>query len=82
MESERSDALFYNPFAHQLAGERGAKIVRDLAASVTRGWPIEVRTQVLVELILNMGGANPGSARTGKKNERHRRAGTGIAGEV
>ena len=44
LESGHSDALFYNPFARQLAGERGAKIVRDLAASRRRSWPILVRT--------------------------------------
>lgn len=74
LESARSDALFYNPFARQLAGKGGAKIVGDLAASGRRSWPIVVRTQMLDELIL-IGGANPWSARTGKKNERHCRAG-------
>ena len=49
MESERSDALFYDPYARQLAGERGERIIREIRMP---GWPIVVRTQVLDELIL------------------------------
>src|SRR5215469_9771097 len=49
MESERSDALFYDPYARQLAGERGERIIREIRMP---GWPIVVRTQELDELIL------------------------------
>ena len=48
-ESERQDALFYDPYARQLAGERGAAIEKQIGMP---GWPIVVRTQVLDELIL------------------------------
>lgn len=48
-ESERPDALFYDPYARQLAGERGEKILQGIRMP---GWPIVVRTQVLDELIL------------------------------
>ncbi|HLW73511.1 MAG TPA: class I SAM-dependent methyltransferase [Gammaproteobacteria bacterium] len=48
-ESERKDALFYDPYARQLAGERGAEIERQIGMP---GWPIVVRTQVLDEQIL------------------------------
>ncbi len=48
-ESERKDALFYDPYARQLAGERGARIVKEIK---NPSWPIVVRTQVLDELIL------------------------------
>ncbi|MGE5625051.1 MAG: class I SAM-dependent methyltransferase [Bacillota bacterium] len=48
-ESERKDALFYDPYAKQLAGERGAGIAKQIGMP---GWPIVVRTQVLDELIL------------------------------
>ena len=48
-ESERPDALFYDPYARQLAGERGARILEQLKMP---GWPIVVRTLVLDELIL------------------------------
>jgi methyltransferase (TIGR00027 family) len=52
MESERPDALFYDPFARQLAGERGQHIVDELSRHGMQSWPIVVRTQVLDELIL------------------------------
>ncbi|HEV2212148.1 MAG TPA: SAM-dependent methyltransferase [Gammaproteobacteria bacterium] len=48
-ESARPDALFYDPYARALAGERGAEIEKQLGMP---GWPIVVRTQVLDELIL------------------------------
>jgi len=48
-ESERKDALFYDPYARQLAGERGEEIAKQVGMA---GWPIVVRTQVLDEMIL------------------------------
>jgi methyltransferase (TIGR00027 family) len=48
-ESERKDALFFDPYARELAGERGAEIARQIGMP---GWPIVVRTQVLDEMIL------------------------------
>ena len=48
-ESERSDPLFFDPFARDLAGERGAEIARQVGMP---GWPIVVRTVALDEMIL------------------------------
>ena len=53
MESERSDALFYDPFARDLAGERGEQIAGELSRFGMHSWPIVVRTQVMDELILH-----------------------------
>lgn len=47
-ETERDDALFYDTYARQLAGERGAEIAKQVGMP---GWPIVVRTQVLDEMI-------------------------------
>ena len=52
MESERPDALFRDPFARQLAGERGEAILRELRFAHRGAWAIIVRTAVLDELIL------------------------------
>jgi len=30
LESARSDALFHDPYAHSLAGERGAELLREI----------------------------------------------------
>src|SRR5574337_407081 len=48
LESERPDALFRDPYARELAGERGAEIEKQVGMP---GWPMVVRTQVLDELI-------------------------------
>ena len=48
-ESERKDALFYDPYARALAGERGAEIAKKIGMP---GWPIVVRTVALDEMIL------------------------------
>jgi len=49
MESERADALFRDPYARKLAGERGERIVATMRRG---GWWMSVRTAVLDELIL------------------------------
>jgi len=52
LESERPDALFRDPFARKLAGERG----RAIAETLPKGplsWSIAVRTRVFDELILD-----------------------------
>jgi methyltransferase (TIGR00027 family) len=51
MESERSDALFHDPYARRLAGERAERIVASLPKGKTMSWPMVVRTVVLDELI-------------------------------
>jgi len=51
VESERSDALFHDAYAHRLAGERG----RAIAQSLPKGplaWSLAVRTRIFDELIL------------------------------
>lgn len=51
-ESERADALFHDPFARRLAGERGAAIVDSLPQGHSMSWPLVVRTAVMDEIIL------------------------------
>ena len=52
MESERPDALFRDPHARRLAGERGERIVASMRRGRAWAWPMIVRTAVLDELIL------------------------------
>ena len=52
MESERPDALFRDPYARKLAGERGERIVASMRRGRAWAWPMIVRTAVLDELIL------------------------------
>lgn len=51
-ESKRKDALFRDPYAEQLAGERGRRIVGQLETAASSAWSIITRTAVLDELIL------------------------------
>jgi len=51
-ESKRKDALFRDPYAGRLAGERGKQIVRQLDASSGSAWSIITRTAVLDDLIM------------------------------
>ncbi|HEY4320312.1 MAG TPA: SAM-dependent methyltransferase [Gemmatimonadales bacterium] len=51
MESERPDAIFRDPFARQLAGPEGERIVRELPQGVAWAPPLVVRTAVLDEMI-------------------------------
>lgn len=51
METERPDAVFKDPFARRLAGERGQEIVDALPHGRQSAWPMIVRTRVLDELI-------------------------------
>lgn len=52
VESERPDALFHDPYARAMAGERGQAIVDALPFGRSMGWSMVVRTAVLDELIL------------------------------
>ena len=52
MESERPDALFRDPFAARLAGEKGGEIVRTLKDARGMAWAMIVRTQVFDEIIM------------------------------
>ncbi len=49
-ESERPDALFHDPHARRLAGERGEAIVATLPKARAWGWPMVVRTAVMDEM--------------------------------
>jgi methyltransferase (TIGR00027 family) len=50
IETERSDALFHDPFARKLAGERGAQIAREFAR--TGEWAWALRTHLFDRAIL------------------------------
>jgi len=51
MESERQDALFRDPFARRMAGDRGEAILRSLPRGRALAWPMIVRTAVMDEII-------------------------------
>lgn len=51
MESERPDAIFHDPFARRLAGERGEAIVAAMKRGRQMAWPMIVRTAVFDEVI-------------------------------
>jgi methyltransferase (TIGR00027 family) len=54
VESERRDALFRDPFARRLAGERGARIAKSNLLGARKnaaGWPIVTRTYVIDQMI-------------------------------
>jgi methyltransferase (TIGR00027 family) len=51
-ESARPDALFHDPFAERLAGERGKAIAQLMPRQARSGWPLIVRTQLIDELIM------------------------------
>ena len=52
METERPDALFNDPYARRLGGERGETIVRTMPGGAATAWPMIVRTAVMDEIIL------------------------------
>lgn len=51
MESERSDAIFRDPYARRLGGERGEAIVREMPDGTAMSWPMVVRTAVMDEIV-------------------------------
>lgn len=53
METSRPDALFRDPFAERLAGDRGRQIVGEMKQGRRMAWAMIVRTAVLDELILD-----------------------------
>jgi methyltransferase (TIGR00027 family) len=64
-ETERDDAVFRDPFARALAGERGEQIAASLSLDDSEAWPFVVRTYLFdrfvtrlashgVELIVNL----------------------------
>ena len=52
MESERTDALFHDPYARRLAGKRGEQVLAGMPKGKAFAWPMIVRTAVMDELIL------------------------------
>jgi methyltransferase (TIGR00027 family) len=53
METARPDAIFRDPFAERLAGERGQRIVNEMKRGRQMAWAMIVRTAVMDELILD-----------------------------
>jgi methyltransferase (TIGR00027 family) len=53
-ESARPDALFRDPFAERLAGERGQEIARTIGrpAGMKNGWPSITRTKLLDDMVM------------------------------
>ena len=51
MESERPDALFRDPYARRLAGEKGAAIIKNMRRVRSWAWPHIVRTATFDDLI-------------------------------
>jgi methyltransferase (TIGR00027 family) len=51
-ESARPDALFHDPFAQLLAGERGQAIASFMPRQARNGWPMIARTKLMDDLIL------------------------------
>ena len=54
METDRPDALFRDPYARRLAGDRGAAIVEKLPKGKAFAWPMIVRTAVMDEIIVRL----------------------------
>ncbi len=53
METFRPDAIFRDPFAERLAGERGHQIVDEMPRRPAMAWPMIVRTVLFDEIILD-----------------------------
>ena len=52
METERPDALFHDPFARRLAGEKGEAIVNAMKDGRKMAWPMILRTYLMDEIIM------------------------------
>ena len=50
-ESERSDAVFRDPLAARLAGQRGAAIARSISNAAVTRWGVVIRTSAIDRLI-------------------------------
>ena len=51
-ESERDDAIFHDPFARKLAGEKGQQIAKSVEFSKVNSWSFVARTFLFDEFIL------------------------------
>jgi methyltransferase (TIGR00027 family) len=56
-ESARPDALFRDPYADRLSGERGRAIAALMPRQARSGWPIIARTKLIDDLVLAAIGA-------------------------
>ena len=56
MESARADALFRDPYAQRLAGDRGEEIARRLRWGKRTAWSTITRTVLLDEIVLRLAG--------------------------
>ena len=54
METQRPDALFKDPFARELAGAEGERIVKELPRGRATAWAMITRTVVFDEIILDV----------------------------
>jgi methyltransferase (TIGR00027 family) len=53
-ESERTDALFHDPLARQLSGEKGKRIAKSMKRSRYTAWSVVIRTFIIDSLIKNL----------------------------
>jgi methyltransferase (TIGR00027 family) len=53
-ESERRDAVFHDPYARRLAGERGEQIVRSMPNGQAMAWPMVARTFAFDDIVLRL----------------------------
>lgn len=51
LESERPDALFKDPFAKKLSGEKGDAIAKKMGTARPVGWTVSVRTRLIDDFI-------------------------------
>ena len=51
-ESERPDALFKDPYARRLVGERGSAIIANMSPDYDMSWFMAIRTKILDEIVL------------------------------
>jgi methyltransferase (TIGR00027 family) len=53
LETARPDAIFRDPFADRLAGERGYQILEEMPSGRAFAWPMIVRTAIFDEIVLD-----------------------------
>lgn len=54
IESERPDALFYDPYARKLAGEQALATIKSAPQGPSNGWTLVIRTKVFDDFILRV----------------------------
>lgn len=54
METDRPDAIFKDPYARVLAGERGEEIVRTVPRGKSSAWAMITRTAILDEVLMRL----------------------------